>query len=60
VRQQQAAAAEKRMAEQMKRGIGNINAVKYQQKLSEQRDKTEREVGNSYNKTPLKVILLHL
>ena len=49
IRQQQAAAAEKRLAEQEKRGIGNVNAVKRQQKLAEERDKRMNESQNDNN-----------
>ncbi|XP_016836797.1 uncharacterized protein LOC100124203 [Nasonia vitripennis] len=54
IRQQQAEAAERRLAEQEKRGIGNVNAVKRQQKLAEEREKRENEAGNLNNQAGLK------
>lgn len=44
-RQQMVEAAEKRRQEQERRGIGNVEAVKRQQKLSQQRE--ERSEGAS-------------
>lgn len=49
IRQQQAEAAEKRLSEQEKRGIGNIDTVKRKQKLAEEREKRQNEVGNDNN-----------
>ncbi|CAB0037411.1 unnamed protein product [Trichogramma brassicae] len=54
MRQQQAEAAEKRLAEQEKRGIGNVNAVKRQQKLAEERDKKLSAAENANSGTGLK------
>ncbi|XP_014210898.1 uncharacterized protein LOC106641128 [Copidosoma floridanum] len=54
VRQQQVEAAEKRMAAQEKRGIGNVDAVKRQQKFVEERDKRLNEAGNTSGQAGLK------
>lgn len=48
-------AAERRIAEQQSRGIKNIDAVKRQEKLDQQRDKRVEEAGNMNVQSNLKV-----
>ncbi|XP_058799446.1 uncharacterized protein LOC131668954 [Phymastichus coffea] len=54
LRQQQAEAAERRLAEQERRGIGNIDSVKRKQKLAEERDRTMNTAGTLSNQGGLK------
>ena len=54
-RQQLVAAAEKRQAEQESRGIKNVDAVKRQQRLDEERRKREEVAGRGPSDGPLKV-----
>ncbi|XP_012260953.1 uncharacterized protein LOC105688893 [Athalia rosae] len=53
-RQQQVEAAEKRIAEQERRGIGNIDSVKRQQQRTEEIAKRQAEAGNVDQQTGLK------
>lgn len=54
-RRQQTEAAEKRLAQQEQRGIGNVNAVKRQQQLAAEREKREQEAANVDPQTTMKV-----
>lgn len=45
-RKKQVEAAERRIAEQQSRGIKNIDAVKKQERLDQQREKRIEEAGN--------------
>ena len=54
------AAAEKRQVEQETRGIKNVDAVKKQQRLDEERRKREEVAGSAPNQGPLKVIITSL
>lgn len=58
IRQQQAEAAERRLAANERRGIGNVEAVKRQQRQAEERDKRETAAGNMDNQPGLKVNLI--
>ncbi|XP_033334210.1 small VCP interacting protein [Megalopta genalis] len=51
-RMQQKEAAERRIAEQQSRGIKNIEAVKRQQRLDQERERREQESGG-YNSQPV-------
>ncbi|XP_029043181.1 uncharacterized protein LOC114876170 isoform X3 [Osmia bicornis bicornis] len=53
-RRKQMEAAERRIAEQQSRGIKNIDAVKRQEKLDQQRDKRVEEAGNMNVQSNLK------
>ncbi|XP_076548617.1 small VCP interacting protein isoform X2 [Osmia lignaria lignaria] len=53
-RRKQVEAAERRIAEQQSRGIKNIDAVKRQEKLDQQRDKRVEEAGNMNVQSNLK------
>lgn len=55
MRQQQIAAAEKRMQEQQQRGIGNIQVVERQRQLDQDRERRENEIGHMANKPGMKV-----
>lgn len=56
-RRQQVEAAEKRIAEQERRGIGNIDAVKRKQQRAEEVAKRQDEAGTVEQQTGLKVNL---
>ncbi|XP_051166346.1 small VCP/p97-interacting protein isoform X2 [Leptopilina boulardi] len=53
-RRQMTEAAEKRQMEQESRGIKNMDAVKRQQRLDEERRQREEIGGNNANQGPLK------
>ncbi|XP_076641395.1 small VCP interacting protein [Halictus rubicundus] len=53
-RRQQKEAAERRIAEQQSRGIKNMDAVRRQQRLDEQREKREEEANAYKAQAPLK------
>lgn len=53
-RRQQVAAAEKRIAEQNNRGIKNVDAVKRQERLDQQRDQRQAEAANTSTQAQLK------
>ncbi|XP_076303318.1 small VCP interacting protein [Lasioglossum baleicum] len=53
-RRQQKEAAERRIAEQQTRGIKNMDAVRRQQRLDEQREKREEEASAYKSQPPLK------
>lgn len=48
-------AAEKRIHEQQNRGIKNVEAVRKQERIDQQRMKREEEASNMNTKSPLKV-----
>ncbi|XP_076176551.1 small VCP interacting protein [Ptiloglossa arizonensis] len=53
-RLKQMEAAEKRIHEQQNRGIKNVEAVRKQERIDQQRMKREEEASNMNTKSPLK------